>query len=140
MNIAIVTDMEHTYDKYIWDLIKGLNKEKHDVSIFAKEDSKIPKIGRLMVCKKESDVMPQYSYLFGMFDIIHDFSKDKEVHKFCQTNNIESVATNFNDDIYKDINTINALSNVKYDKKLLVQEHIKIYEKILNGEKNELSD
>jgi len=129
MNIAIIINMEQpNNEKYIWDLIDGLNKLGHDISIFAKENSKIPKIGRLIVCKKEDDIMPQYSYLFDIFNIIHDFSAKKEVHNFCQSNKMKSVATNFDNDIYKDIYTINALSN--YDKKLLVQEHIKLYNKI----------
>ena len=104
MKIAIVTTMQHPCshktgwgaEKYIWDLIECLNNDGHKIMLFAKEGSKCPSIGELIICLTEDEVL--YKYIKKLFevDIVHDFSTTKIIHDYCQENNIKSVAMNFN--------------------------------------------
>jgi len=104
MKVALITTCQHPCasttgwgaESYIWSLCEELCNLGHDVSLFAKEGSQIPQNGRLIVCKNEDIILPQYSYLFDYFDIIHDFSATKQIHDYCQKRGFKSLATNFN--------------------------------------------
>lgn len=104
MKIAMVTTCQHPCspktgwgsERYIWDIVECLDNKGYEVTIFGTEDSHIPENGRLIVCKNENIILSQYSYLFDYFDIFHDFSATKQVHDYCQQNNIKSLANQFN--------------------------------------------
>ncbi len=104
MKIALITTCQHPCspttgwgaERYCWDIVECLDKEGHEVTIFGTEDSQIPENGRLIVCKNENIILPQYSYLFDYFDIFHDFSATKQVHDYCQNVGMKSLANQFN--------------------------------------------
>lgn len=104
MRIGLVTTFQYPCppvgwgaEGYIWDLCCGLNELGHEVYLFAKEGSKVPSLGKLIVCDDEIEITSnEYTKHFKSCDIIHDFSGTKLVHDCCQRFGINSIATNFN--------------------------------------------
>jgi glycosyltransferase involved in cell wall biosynthesis len=104
MRLVIVTTMQHPCtselgwgaEKYIWDLVECLNKYGHEVILFAKDGSKCPDKGELIICSIESEVLDKHEKILYGVDIVHDFSATKLVHDYCQNHYIKSIATNFN--------------------------------------------
>ena len=104
MKIAVITTTQHPCkpelgwgaEKYIWDIVECLNKEGHEIILFAKEGSKCPAKGELIVCSSEIEVLEKHKNILHGVDIVHDWSATKLVHDYCQENYIKSIATNFN--------------------------------------------
>ena len=83
-------------EKYIWDIVECLNKYGHEVILFAKEGSKCPAKGKLIVCSSEIEVLEKHKDILHQVDITHDWSAVKSVHDYCQDWHLKSIATNFN--------------------------------------------
>lgn len=81
-------------EEYIWNLIECLRN--HEIVLFAIDGSKTPRNGRLIVCNSEKEILDNHIDILKSCDIVHDWSLTKTIHDYCQKNNINSLATNFN--------------------------------------------
>lgn len=85
---------------YVYWLCEALCKLGHEVTLFATYDSMIPKNGRLIPLRKtppgdwvhmldaEVDVLRRHTDILKQSDVVHDFSHNGQIAKWCLENNV----------------------------------------------------